>query len=279
MQGDLGAHRRRLFAIAYRMLGSTAEAEDVVQDAWLRWQAATDVKTPEAWLTTTVTRLCLDRIKSARAQREVYVGPWLPEPMTTSREEIDPESISVAFLLLVERLTPIERAVYLLHRIFDYSHGEIAAMLQLSDAAVRQSLHRATEHVAAARPRFAPDKDRHAALLSAFAMACQAGDLQTLKSLLAQDAKAYSDGGGKVRAALNIVEGCDDVARLFVGLSRKSPAPGLPELRELNGLPSLILWQDGRAAMTISIETDGVQIFAVHIVLNPDKLAHLHRPD
>lgn len=278
MQGDLLPHRKRLLAIAYRMLGSAAEAEDVVQDAWLRWQSATDVATPEAWLTTTVTRLCLDRLKSARQQREVYVGPWLPEPVATTPDEpVDPASISLAFLLLLERLSPTERAVYLLHQVFDFSHGEIAAILQQSEAAVRQSFHRAKDHVADEKPRFAPSKERHVELLSAFATACQAGDVAAIKSMLAADAKAWSDGGGKVRAALNVVQGDDSVARFFAGIAKKYPMAVTPELRETNGLPSLLLWQDGRIIGLMNIETDGDQIFAVHYVANPDKLALLQR--
>lgn len=275
MQGDLERHRRRLYAIAYRMLGSAAEAEDVLQDAWLRWQSATGVETPAAWLTTTVTRLCLDRLKSARAAREVYVGPWLPEPVATAPDDIDPESISVAFLLLLERLTPVERAVYLLHRVFDLSHAEIGAVLGQSDVTVRQSLHRATVHLTAERPRFAPSRERHLELLTAFAMACQAGDLTAIQSLLADDAKAWSDGGGKVRAALRVVSGRDECARLFVGLQKKHPVAGTFELRELNGLPTIVILQDGQPFMTFSIETDGDKIFAVHTVLNPEKLALL----
>ncbi len=275
MQGDIEPQRKRLFSIAYRMLGRASEAEDVVQDAWLRWQAASGIESAEAWLTTTVTRLCLDRLKSARHQREIYVGPWLPEPVATTPEEVDPESVSVAFMLLLERLTPVERAVYLLHRVFDLSHAEIAAILQQGEASIRQSLHRAKDHLAQDRPRFAPTKERHAEMLTAFATAAQAGDLATLKSLLASDAKAWSDGGGKVRAALNVVSGGDAVARLYVGLSKKSPVEGRPELRELNGWPSLILWKDGRATTVLGVETDGERIFAVHIVVNPAKLERL----
>lgn len=277
MQGDTEPHRKRLFSIAYRMLGSASEAEDVLQDAWMRWQVASGIENAEAWLVRTVSRLCLDRLKSSRRQRETYVGPWLPEPLATTAEEVDPESLSVAFLILLERLTPVERAVFLLHRVFDYSHAEIAEILQQGEAAVRQSLHRAKEHLAQGRPRFAPTKARHAELLSAFAAAARAGDLVTLKSLLAADAKAWSDGGGKARAALNVVSGHDALARFFVGLGKTVPVDGLLELRELNGLPSLVLWANGRASTVLGVETDGERIFAVHIVVNPDKLASLRR--
>jgi len=154
---ELERHRERLRLIAYRMLGSAAEAEDVVQDALLRFQSATDIETPEAWLVTVVTRLCLDRLKSAHARREVYVGPWLPEPVAAPPEERDLESLSVAFLLLLERLGPVERAAFVLHRVFDFSHAEIAEMLQRSEESVRQSLHRAKGHMETERARFAPN--------------------------------------------------------------------------------------------------------------------------
>jgi RNA polymerase sigma-70 factor (ECF subfamily) len=277
MQGDTEPHRKRLLSVAYRMLGSVSEAEDVVQDAWVRWQAAAGVENAEAWLVTTVTRLCLDRLKSSRHQRETYVGPWLPEPLATTPEEVDPESLSVAFLILLERLTPLERAVYLLHRAFDYTHAEVAAILQQSEGSVRQSLHRAKAHVAEGRPRFAPSKDRHAELLRAFAAACRVGDLAALQSLLATDVKAWSDGGGKARAALNVVSGRLAVARFFAGLGKTAPVDGPVEVRELNGLPSLVLWKDGQPSTVVGVETDGDLILAIHVVVNPDKLAALQR--
>ena len=268
-----------MFAIAYRMLGSVVEAEDVLQDAWVRWQSATSVVAPEAWLTTTVSRLCLDRLKAARVQREVYVGPWLPEPLETAPDETDPESVSVAFLLLLERLTPLERAVFLLHRVFDYSHREIASLLQENESVVRQALHRAREHVAAGKRRFAPTKEAHMALLGAFAAASQGGDLAALRSILATDVKAWTDGGGRTRAARKVVEGADAVARLFVGLAKKFPVTGTLELQELNGLPAFVVWQDDLPEMVVSLEIADTLISAVYVLLNPDKLASLRRPE
>ncbi len=268
--------RRRLFALAYRMLGSRAEAEDVLQDAWLRWQGVSDVRSPSAWLTTTVTRLCLDQLKSARLERETYVGPWLPEPIATHEPELDAESVSLAFLAVLERLTPAERAVFLLHDVFDYSHAEIAETLGLGEANVRKLRQRAKEHLALEKPRFAPTKERHAEILLSFAAACQNGELSPLRALLAEGARAYTDGGGKARAARKVVFGRDRVARLLHGLGRKGGAEGIEaELSVLNGWPALILRRSSGVFGVLAIETDGHEVFSVHLVLNPDKLGSL----
>ncbi len=271
------AHRPSLLAIAYRMLGSAAEAEDIVQEAWLRWQgtAREAVRSERAFLSTVVTRLCLDRLKSARASREEYVGPWLPEPVRTDTQ-VDPESISLAFLVLLESLSPIERAVYLLHEVFGYSHAEVAEMVGKEEAACRQILHRARDHIHARRPRFAPSKEAHERLVTGFMSACLSGDLAGLKSLLADDVTSWSDGGGKIRgAALNAVRGADAVARLFLGLGKKAPAGITPELAEVNGWPALVLRLNGVAFDVISFETDGERIHAIRSVLNPEKLTRL----
>jgi RNA polymerase sigma-70 factor (ECF subfamily) len=271
------AHRPSMLAIAYRMLGSVAEAEDIVQEAWLRWQAATreGVRSERAFLSTMVTRLCLDRLKSARASREQYVGPWLPEPIRTDAQ-VDPESISLAFLVLLESLSPVERAVYLLHEVFGYSHAEVAEMVGKEEATSRQSLHRAREHIQARRPRFAPSKESHERLVTGFMAACLSGDLEGLKHLLAHDVTSWADGGGKVRgAALNPVRGAESVARLFIGIMKKAPAGITPELTEVNGWPALVLWLDGAAFDVISFETDGEHIHAIRSVLNPEKLARV----
>ncbi|WP_224245316.1 RNA polymerase sigma-70 factor [Hyalangium gracile] len=271
------AHRPSMFAIAYRMLGSAAEAEDIVQEAWLRWQA-TDregVRSEGAFLSTVVTRLCLDRLKSARATREEYVGPWLPEPVRTDTT-VDPESISLAFLVLLESLSPVERAVYLLHEVFGYSHAEVAEMVGKEEAACRQSLHRAREHIRSRRPRFAPSKESHERLVTGFMSACLSGDLEGLKSLLAHDVTSWADGGGKVRgAASNAVRGADAVARLFLGVMKKAPAGLVPELAEVNGWPALVIRLNGAVFDVISFETDGERIHAIRSVLNPDKLARM----
>jgi RNA polymerase sigma-70 factor (ECF subfamily) len=273
------SHRRLLFGIAYRMLGSVAEAEDAVQEAWLRFQTAPldELESPRAWLTTIVTRLCLDQLKSARSRRESYVGPWLPEPMRTDTT-VDPESISLAFLVLLESLTPQERAVYLLHEVFDYAHAEIAQMLGNDEAACRQLLHRAKSSVSARRPRFSPSREAHQQLLQSFLSAVAAGDLSRLQSLLASDARTYSDGGGKATAARKPVEGAENIAKFFVGLYKKyqeMPEPFEFEIADVNGWPSLITRLRGKPYQVISLDSDGERIFAIHVQLNPDKLARL----
>ncbi len=281
MDDQFSAHRPRLRALAYRMLGSAAEADDVVQDAYLRFRSsdASAIRSVEAWLSTCVSRLCLDRLKSARARREVYVGPWLPEPIPTDEPDLGAaESLSMAFMLLLERLSPVERAAYLLHVVFEYDHQRIAEMLGKNDAAIRQSVHRAKQHLRESRPRFAPSKQRHAELLGAFAVACQQAGMAALGALLTEDARSTSDGGGQVQAARQVVQGRDAVARFFLGIIKKSPsaAPRV-DVVELNGWPWLVLSDGARAHAAVGIETDGVQIGSVHVVVNPDKLHEVTR--
>src|SRR5581483_11154824 len=274
------AERPRLMAIAYRMLGSRAEAEDVVQDAWLRFRDAprADITNVPGYLCTVVTRLCLDQLKSARARRETYVGPWLPEPLRTDGDALAPadrESISTAFLLLLERLSPQERAAYLLHEVFDYSHAEVAEMVGASEAACRQWFHRAQRHLADGRPRHARSTEEHQRLLGTFLDACVRGDLTALRALLADGVTAASDSGGKAQAALKEVRGVDPVARLLVGLTKKFAGGLHAEPAELNGWPALILRDGARADSTLQLETDGERIYAVQMTRNPDKLARL----
>ncbi len=269
-------HRPALVAIAYRMLGSAAEAEDIVQEAWLRWQAAPrdEVRSGRAFLSTVVTRLCLDHLKSARTNREVYVGPWLPEPVRTD-SQVDPETISVAFLVLLESLTPVERAVYLLHEVFGYSHAEVSQMVGKEEATCRQLLHRAREHLQARRPRFAPSKQAHERLVVGFLSACASGDLEGLKRLLSEDVTAWADGGGKAAAATRPVQGADAVARMYIGIVKKA-APGVEvEIAEVNGWPSVVVRLNGAVFDVISLETDGERIHAIRAVLNPDKLTRV----
>jgi RNA polymerase sigma-70 factor (ECF subfamily) len=233
------------------------------------------VRSDRAFLSTVVTRLCLDRLKSARASREQYVGPWLPEPVRTDTP-VDPESISLAFLVLLESLSPVERAVYLLHEVFGYSHSEVAAMVDKEEAACRQLLHRARAHIQARRPRFAPSKEAHERLVMGFMSACFSGDLEGLKRLLAQDVTSWADGGGKVRgASLNPVRGAESVARLFIGLMKKAPAGVMPEFTEVNGWPAVVLRLNGTVFDVMSFETDGERIHAIRSVLNPEKLAQV----
>jgi RNA polymerase sigma-70 factor (ECF subfamily) len=271
--------RPLLFAIGYRLLGSAAEAEDAIQDAWIRWQAAdpAEIESDKAWLSTVVTRLCLDRLKSARAKREEYVGPWLPEPVRTE-ERVDPDSISMAFLVLLERLTPLERAAYLLHEVFDYSHAEVARMLEREESAARQLFHRAEAHVRAGRPRFSPARADHERLLQTFAEALMKGDLQVLEKTLAVDATLWADSGGKVPAAARRpVHGAHAVALFFTGLMRKFP-PGPDQtfdVLEVNGWPALVGRVGGVANLVLNLETDGEKILAVRNVVNPEKLRRL----
>lgn len=271
-------HRRRLRAVAYRMLGSLAEAEDVVQEAYLRWQATApeSIASPQAFLTTVVTRLCLDQLKAARRTRETYVGPWLPEPVRTESVGSDPETLSMAFLVLLESLSAAERAAYLLHEVFDYSHAEVAQILDKDEAACRQLCHRARTHITQRRPRYAASREQHLRLLGGFLQAVAAGDLARLTGLLAADVTSYSDGGGKVRAALKPVRGASSVARLYLSPKRHAfIGAGQSEFIDLNGWPALVLRLEGRARLALTIETDGEKISAVHMILNPDKLARI----
>lgn len=272
-------HRARLFAIAYRMLGSAAQAEDVLQETWLRWSAAPQetVRSESAWLTTVVTRLCIDERKSARARREEYVGPWLPEPVSTARfEEPDPDSLSMAFLVLLEALTPAERAAYLLHEVFDYSHGEVAEVLGREEAACRQLVHRARQHVTEGRPRFTPAREEHQRLLGQFVQALTQGELAPLEALLAKDATAWSDGGGKVRAAMNPLHGANAIARFFLGVMKKYPPSesDVFSFEDVNGEPAFVARSNGHVAMVLWVDAnaEASEVTAVRLVLNPDKL-------
>ncbi|WP_439813915.1 RNA polymerase sigma-70 factor [Zavarzinia sp. CC-PAN008] len=278
------AHRRLLRGIAYRMLGSMTEAEDVVQDAWLRWDAADRhaIDEPRAWLVTTATRLAIDQLRRARARREDYVGPWLPEPV--SAEAVDGpdrqlegrESISMALLLLLERLSPDERAAFLLHEVFDYDYAQIAAILERSEAACRQLVSRGRGHVRAGRPRFQPSMAEQQRLAGLFAAAAAGGDMAGLMAVLAPDAVLLSDGGGKVRAALNPILGAERSARFLLGVLAKWPSAVAWEMAMLNGAPSLVgLMADGAPMGTLAFDFDGERIVQIHIVTNPDKLRHL----
>jgi RNA polymerase sigma-70 factor (ECF subfamily) len=277
MAGDeFEQHRSLLMGIAYRMLASAAEAEDAVQDAWLRWQA-TDIATvndARAWLSTTTMRICLDRLKSARARRETYPGIWLPEPVLTTAP-LDLESIQFGFLVLLERLDPRERAVFLLHQVFDYSHAEIADMLAISEALSRQSLHRAKRHVAENRPRFAPNRETHQRLLSAFLTAVSQGDVTAISSVIAEDVVLYGEHAENTRGAiLRPITGRDRVARFFASQAAKLPEPpGLHvEISDVNGWPAIIARSGDTVRFVINIETDGEQIVTIRSVLNPQKL-------
>ena len=278
------ANRPRLARLAYRMLGSVSEAEDAVQDACLRWsRAGAGVDDPAAWLVRATTRLCIDRLRAAKAERAAYRGPWLPEPLIEPLTD-DPvekaEEVSIAFLLALERLSPLERAVFLLHDVFDQDYAQVAETLDRSEAAVRQLASRARSHVQDARPRFAVDRDKAMALAQAFMAASATADMGALSALLAQDAILVSDGGGKRKAALRVLVGRDDVMRLYEGLHWRGADMGVREVRAVlvNGLPGLLLHLiDGPAVMAIEPDADG-RIAAIYMIRNPEKLTHLDRP-
>jgi RNA polymerase sigma-70 factor (ECF subfamily) len=272
--------RPLLMAIAYRMLGSSADAEDVVQDAWLRCQLAdtTAVVDARAWLSTTVMRLCIDRSKSAHARRETYPGTWLPEPVLTTTP-FDLESIRFGFLVLLERLDPTQRAVFLLHQVFDYSHGEISAVLEISEEASRQELHRAKKHIEANKPRFAPNREAHQRLLSAFMAAAAHGDVDALSNVVAEDIVLYGDHGVKAPGVILVpILGRANVARFFIRSVAKMPAEHRleHEVIDVNGWPALVGRRGGAVAFVLNIETDGTHITTIRSVLNPQKLRLCH---
>lgn len=287
---DLEAQRRSLIGLAYRMLGSVSDAEDIVQDALIRWHRhpnRSEIESPRAYLAQITVRLCIDRLKSARAKREVYVGPWLPEPVldgeTLPRDagmasELASD-LSVALLLALERLSPLERAAFILHDVFDTDWPEIAQALERSEAACRQLASRARTHVRDARPRFRPSVEERDRILRAFGIAVATGDLTTLKSLLSKDAVFVGDGGGEVKSALKPIFGDDHVARLLIGLQAKAVAQGESLAYApawLNGLPGLLLRGTVRAIQTVTLEIDeGGLIRAIYVVSNPSKLRHL----
>jgi RNA polymerase sigma-70 factor (ECF subfamily) len=289
-------YRRRLLGLAYRMLGSMADAEDAVQETYVRWHEADrdTVSNPRAFLMTTTTRICLDMLKSARARREEYVGPWLPEPVVDtaalapdSRTELA-EDLSIALLLTLDRLSALERAAFLLSDVFDFSFTEVAAALDRSEAACRQLASRARAHVRAIRPRGATvplarsdEIDaKHAQLMSAFAAATQSGDVNALTQLLASDVRVVTDGGGKVRAALEVIEGADRVARFVVNAARPHKgqwwrADFTLRFATINGLPGIIVDAPEGPVQTAVFEIEGDVIRALYVVRNPDKLRHL----
>lgn len=277
-------HRRLLFSVAYRLLGSAADAEDAVQDAWIAWSAAdrSQVADAKAYLTRIVSNVALERLRSARHKRETYVGPWLPEPILTGGDAADAaadaESVSMAMLVVLETLSPLERAVFVLREVFAFSHAEIADAVERSEAAVRQAAHRAREHVAARRPRFAADAARRREATERFLAAASGGDVNALLELLSPDVTLWTDGGGKVRQALRPVEGAATVAAWFAAIGTASyqgvePADMRAELADINGGPGIVFRGPGRVIATITFDftADG-RITAIHNVANPDKL-------
>jgi RNA polymerase sigma-70 factor, ECF subfamily len=284
-QGEEFEHYRvLLFSIAYRMTGSASDAEDLVQETYLRYQASesSEIVSLKAYLSTIITRLALDYLKSARVAREQYIGAWLPEPILTSEDGGFPlaeleqqEALSLAFLRLLEALSPPERAVFLLHEIFDYPFSDIGSMLEKSPANCRQIFHRARLALQDKRARFEPEPQRQ--LLLSFLSASQAGDMAALTSLLAQDAVSWSDGGGKAQSNLKPIHGQQAVARFWLSVTRKNQRPLTFTLAEINGSPAILFWEEGSLAVVISLTLSAVGIQEIYALLNPEKLAYLQK--
>lgn len=272
-------NRGRLWSIAYRMLGSRADADDAVQDAYMRWHGARvdEIRSPQAWLVTTVTRLCIDRLKQLRAERERYTGPWLPEPLVDEAHAPDhaaelASELSVAFLAVLERLAPEERAAFLLHEMFDSGYGDIAQILGKSEVATRQIVSRATKRVRADRPRVQVSPEAKQKMLDGLVHALQTLDKDALLQLLAKDSSWISDGGGKARAARKVIRGAQSVARFAAGVYRKIIAHIVFRPITVNGEPGIGVMYHGQLFCVITIRTDGARILDVFAILNPDKL-------
>jgi len=284
------SERPRLFAIAYRMLGSASDAEDVLQDAWLRYRGAdqADIRSPNAFAMTIVTRLCLDRLKSARASRETYIGPWLPEPVLTgddSRPDLRvqrSETVTLAFLVLLEALSPEERAVFLLKDVFEYEHAEIAGMLGMSPENSRQLLRRAKRRLVEQRPRLTGTAESRRAVAEQFAHAFASGDSDALTALLAKDVGVWSDGGGKATAARRPLAGRELVLSFLIGVRRVAETAGLLPLasltiEEVNAEPAVVLRVRQQLESIFVVSVEGDTITGIRVVRNPDKLAHIDR--
>jgi RNA polymerase sigma-70 factor (ECF subfamily) len=269
--------RPRLARVAYRMLGSVADAEDVVQEAFIRWIGAdrAAVREPEAFLRRTVTRLCLDQLKSARRQREVYAGPWLPEPVV---EEDEDEDVTLPLMLALERLSPLERAAFLLHDVFGVGFEEVAATIGRSPAACRQLAARARTHVREARPRFRVEKERGLAIAEAFFAASRGGDMAALGAMLAADVSMHADGGGKRPAASRPILGLEAVMRVHESLASLFRKGGSSLVRTafVNGLPGFVSREADGELQTTALEIEDGRVAAIYVMRNPDKLRHLH---
>ena len=277
-------HRPRLFGLAYRMLGQRAEAEDLVQDVWLRWQDSerTSIAQPEAWLVTTATRLAIDRLRRLRVEREHYAGFWLPEPLVQPWTEAAPSAeelleqahdVSTALLFVLEQLTPEERAAFLLRQVFDYDYADIAAQLGKTEAACRQLVHRASERVQLARTRFEVPRNVHHQLLQRFMLAAKSGDRNAIEALLSEDAQLIGDGGGVVPSFPKPLVGPFRITNLYWALFRRLGAQVVYRMALINGEPGLLRYVDGRIESAQAFVTDGERIVAIYAVRNPDKLA------
>ncbi len=277
-------YRGLLFSVAYRMLGTVADAEDMLQETFIRWQQASDeeIRSPRAFLVTIISRLCINHLQSARVQREEYVGQWLPEPLVTGQGN-DPlglirvdETLSMAFLVLLERLTPIERAVFLLREVFEYEYSEIAAVLGQMEANCRQILSRARQRIGAMRPRFQPSPEKHTHLLERFLEAVRTGNMDGLLALLSKDVVLYADGGGKAIAVPNAVRGADKVARgILTGLKKLVPKDLTRRMMEVNGKPAAVSWRNGKPFSVLTLEASEGYVTTIYVITNPEKLSHI----
>ncbi len=281
-------HRQQLVAVAYRMTGSVADAEDVVQEAYLRWQGVdpASVQSPRAFLSQVVSRLCLDVLKSARARREAYVGPWLPEPvlgegaMAVDDATELAQDITMALMMALERLSPSERVAFLLHDVFDASYADVAAALDRSEAACRQLVSRARAHLQSERPRYTPSRDESERVVRAFGAAVLTGDIDALRAVLAENAVLYPDGGGQVVSAVRPILGRDRVARFLLGVTKKFPLGESAKFSEetVNGVPGFYIEEEGRPLQTMAFDIRDGRIASVYVVRNPEKLARLASP-
>jgi len=278
-----GRHRARLFGIAYRMLGTVEDAEDLVQETYLRWEQADvpAVRAPEGWLVAVITRLGIDRLRRVAVERRSYPGPWLPEPVATADWAVADHAaelasdLSLAFLVLLERLAPEERAAFLLREVFDTAYDEIARVLEKSETACRQMVHRARERVRRGHARFTVPAEAKERLVGRFLAALKAGDRDALLALFAADATWTSDGGGKVAAARRMLRGADRIVRFLLGLERKWPGVITHRVEEINGAPAIVGYAGERVYKVTSFDCDANRIFAAYSVLNPDKLRRL----
>lgn len=272
--------RPKLFGLAYRMLGIRADAEDVIQDAWLRWNKidTTTIEDPEAWLTAVVTRLAIDRQRSIRARREDYIGPWLPEPLISMKEKGSEDimelsgDLSLAFLFAMERLGADQRAAFILREVFDYSYEEISGLLGKSVMASRKLVSRARASVRNSRPRYSVTPEQERSIASRFADAMMAEDREGFVRLMADQVRWIADGGGKVNAASRIVQGVRATSRLAMGLTRRWGDHLKATVEAINGKPGVVLWLDGRLQAAIELETDGYHVLGIYSVVNPEKL-------
>jgi RNA polymerase sigma-70 factor (ECF subfamily) len=276
-----GEHRGRLFAIAYRMLGRVGDAEDVVQDAWLRWSAVDpgEVADPEAYLVRVVTRVAIDRLRSAQARREEYVGPWLPEPVLTTPDVSEKvafdDTVSTAVLVLLESLSPLERAVFVLHEAFGYPYTEIAEMVGRSEASVRQTARRAREHVEQRRVKYDTDRARMVEVTQRFIAAAAGGDLAGLMAVLAPEVTLVSDGGGKAPAPRKAIVGLELVARALVTFAGRMPPDPRSEIVDVNGGPGIVIYSGTTPVAAVTLHLVGGAVHTIHLISNPDKLGGL----